>query len=368
MENRKFDLNIEEILEDWEIYHGIREIIANAIDEQVLTNTKEIEIKKIRNNLWSIRDYGRGLKYEHLTQKEDEEKLNNPLVIGKFGIGLKDALATFNRKNVNVKIITKHGDIKLIKSTKYGFEDITTLHAEILPPSDIHFIGTEFRLSNAKDSDIEKAKKLFLKFSDEKIIESTQYGDIINKKGIKSNIYVKGVKVAEEEEFEKHQAVSRASAGKKFGSGLADMSEQTVRLHTATHLLNEALRKVLRKEIVQKGSNITPERLRFDFNFDRKLNDDELRAVEEVVNEQIRKALPVERIETSLEEAKEMGTQAVFEQKYDDRVSVYSIGDFSLEICSGPHVENLRELGTFRIIKEEGISSSVRRIRAVLEV
>jgi len=201
LENRKFDLNIEEILEDWEIYHGIREIIANAIDEQVLTNTKEIEIKKIGNQVWSIRDFGRGLKYEHLTQKEDDEKLNNPLVIGKFGIGLKDALATFNRRNVNVKVKTVHGDIKLIKSTKYGFEDITTLHAEILPPSDINFIGTDFILSNVKDSDIEKARNLFLKFSDEKIIESTQYGDIINKKGSKSNIYVKGVKVAEEEDF-----------------------------------------------------------------------------------------------------------------------------------------------------------------------
>jgi len=201
LENRKFDLNIEEILEDWEIYHGIREIIANAIDEQVLTNTKEIEIKKKRNKVWSIRDYGRGLKYEHLTQKEDDEKLNNPLVIGKFGIGLKDALATFDRKNVNVKIITKHGDIKLIKSTKYGFEDITTLHAEIFPPSENNFIGTEFILSNVKDSDLEKAKNLFLRFSDEKIIESTQYGDILNKKGNNSNIYIKGVKVAEEIDF-----------------------------------------------------------------------------------------------------------------------------------------------------------------------
>jgi hypothetical protein len=201
LENRKFDLNIEEILEDWETYHGIREVIANAIDEQVLTNTQEIEIKKIKNKVWSIRDFGRGLKYEHLTQKEDDEKLNNPLVIGKFGIGLKDALATFDRRNVNVKIITKHGDIKLIKSTKYGFEDITTLHAEIHPPSDTNFIGTEFILSNINDSDIKKAKNLFLKFSDEIIIENTQYGDILNKKDRNANIYVKGVKVAEEEDF-----------------------------------------------------------------------------------------------------------------------------------------------------------------------
>ncbi|TRO48381.1 alanine--tRNA ligase [Candidatus Bathyarchaeota archaeon] len=170
-----------------------------------------------------------------------------------------------------------------------------------------------------------------------------------------------------QEEFQKHQEVSRTSAEKKFGSGLADHSVETVRLHTATHLLNEALRRVLKKEIIQKGSNITPERLRFDFNFDRKLTDEELHEIEEIVNMQIRKAIPVERIDTTLEEAKKMGSQAVFEQRYGEEVSVYSIGDFSLEICSGPHVENTGELGRFRIIKEEGISSGERRIRAVLE-
>jgi alanyl-tRNA synthetase len=169
------------------------------------------------------------------------------------------------------------------------------------------------------------------------------------------------------EEFQKHQRLSREGADKKFGSGLADKSEQTIRLHTATHLLNEALRKVLKKDIMQMGSNITPERLRFDFNFDRKLTEKELKNVEDLVNEQIMKAIPVKRIETTLEEAKKMGAQAAFEQKYKGKVSVYSIRDFSLEICTGPHVKNTSELGKFKIIKEEGIASGVRRIRAVLE-
>ncbi len=169
------------------------------------------------------------------------------------------------------------------------------------------------------------------------------------------------------EEFEKHQKVSRAGADKRFGSGLADTAEATVRLHTATHLLNEALRRVLEKDIYQMGSNITKERLRFDFNFDRKLTDEEIKNVEELVNGQIEKALPVKRIETTLDEAMEMGSQAVFEQKYGEKVSVYSIGDFSMELCSGPHVKNTGELGRFKIIKEEGISAGVRRIRAVLE-
>jgi alanyl-tRNA synthetase len=169
------------------------------------------------------------------------------------------------------------------------------------------------------------------------------------------------------EEFEKHQKVSKAGADKRFGSGLADTSEATVRLHTATHLLNEALKRVLGKDITQKGSNITQKRLRFDFNFDRKLTDQEREDVEDIVNEKITEALPVKRIETTLDEAIRMGSQAAFEQKYGGKVSVYSIGDFSTELCSGPHVENTGELGRFKIIKEEGISAGVRRIRAVLE-
>ena len=169
------------------------------------------------------------------------------------------------------------------------------------------------------------------------------------------------------DEFEKHQKVSRAGADKRFGSGLADTSEASVRLHTATHLLNEALRRVLGKDVVQKGSNITQKRLRFDFNFDRKLTDQEIKDVEEIVNGKINEALPVKRIETTLEEAIKMGSQAVFEGKYEEKVSVYSIGDFSVELCSGPHVKNTGQLGRFKIIKEEGISAGVRRIRAVLE-
>jgi DNA gyrase/topoisomerase IV subunit B len=116
MGGKKFDLNIEKILEDWEIYHAIREIIANAIDEEILTGTKKIEIFKDNKGRWHIRDFGRGLRYEHLTQKEVEEKLKNPNVIGKFGIGLKDALATFDRKGVKVFVKSRHGDITLGKS------------------------------------------------------------------------------------------------------------------------------------------------------------------------------------------------------------------------------------------------------------
>ena len=181
----------------------------------------------------------------------------------------------------------------------------------------------------------------------------------------------KGIKVSREEfekEFKKHQELSRTATIGKFKSGLADSSEKTTKLHTATHLLLAALRKVLNDDnIVQKGSNITPERLRLDFNFPRKLTPEELKKVEELVNEQIQKSLEVKREEMTVEEAKKQGALGVFDEKYGDVVSVYTIGDFSKEICAGPHVKNTSELGHFRIKKEESSSAGVRRIKAVLE-
>ena len=177
-ERRNFDLNIEKILEDWEIYHGIREVIANAIDEQKITNTKDVEIYQDDNGKWHIRDYGRGLKYENLTQNEDQEKLQNPNLIGKFGIGLKDALATFDRNNVNVLIKSRFGDITIDKSEKHGFEDILTLHAVISSPSAPELIGTDVILVNISQKDIDKAKALFLRFSGAELVESTEYGEV----------------------------------------------------------------------------------------------------------------------------------------------------------------------------------------------
>ncbi len=200
-ERRKFDLNIGEILEDWEIHHGIREVIANAIDEQKITNTKDVEIYQDDNGKWHIRDYGRGLKYENLTQNEDQEKLQNPNLIGKFGIGLKDALATFDRNNVNVLIKSRFGDITIDKSEKHGFEDISTLHALISTPSVPELIGTDVILVNISQEDIDKAKELFLRFSRAKLVESTEYGEVYKNIKEKAYIYINGVKVAEEDNF-----------------------------------------------------------------------------------------------------------------------------------------------------------------------
>ena len=171
-----------------------------------------------------------------------------------------------------------------------------------------------------------------------------------------------------EKEFKKHQELSRAGAEKRFKGGLADISEESKKLHTATHLINEAIRVVLNdRNIVQKGSNITPERLRFDFNLDRKLTPEEIKKIEDLVNQKIKEGLEVKKEEMSLEDAKKRKAQGVFEHKYGDRVSVYSIGNFSVEICGGPHVRNTREIGRFKIIKEESSAAGVRRIKAVVE-
>lgn len=198
---KEFDLNIEKILENWEVYHAIREIIANALDEQVLTGTKDIEIKQTSDGWWHIIDYGRGLNYHHLTQNENEEKLSNDKLIGRFGVGLKDALATLYRHDIEVKIKSKHGIISLKTASKVGFEDIITLHAEIVPSDNTKMIGTDFCLYGCTQEDIEKAKSLFLNFTEEQLLESTKYGDVLENSGENSSIYINGVKVAEEFNF-----------------------------------------------------------------------------------------------------------------------------------------------------------------------
>ncbi|MBU2564166.1 alanine--tRNA ligase [Patescibacteria group bacterium] len=180
----------------------------------------------------------------------------------------------------------------------------------------------------------------------------------------------KGIKIDEDEfkkELEKHQELSRTATAGKFKSGLADDSEQVTKLHTAAHLLLAALRKVLGNHVFQKGSNITFDRLRLDFSHSEKLTDEELKKVEDIVNEKIKENLEVYYEEMSLEEAKKKNAMGVFESKYGDKVKVYSVGDFSCEICGGPHIKSTGELGKFKIKKQESSSAGVRRIKGILE-
>jgi alanyl-tRNA synthetase len=171
-----------------------------------------------------------------------------------------------------------------------------------------------------------------------------------------------------DEAFAKHQELSKAGADKTFKGGLADHSEMTTALHTATHLMHKALQMVLGDHARQKGSNITPERLRFDFSHEGKMTPEQIAEVERIVNEQIGRALPVSMTMMNIQDAKALGAMALFGEKYEDTVKVYKIGDFSTEVCGGPHVENTKTLGKFKIQKEEASSAGVRRIRAVLEL
>lgn len=170
-----------------------------------------------------------------------------------------------------------------------------------------------------------------------------------------------------EEAFDKHREVSKQGSEKTFKGGLADHSDSTTRLHTATHLLHKSLQMVLGDHVRQRGSNITPERLRFDFSHPAKLSDEERVRVETLVNDAIERKLPVSMEVTTLDEARAAGAMALFEGKYNEQVKLYRVGDFSLEVCGGPHVLNTAELGRFKIVKEEACSAGVRRIRAVLE-
>jgi alanyl-tRNA synthetase len=188
----------------------------------------------------------------------------------------------------------------------------------------------------------------------------------------------KGMKVDEvgfQEEFEKHQKISRAGVEKKFGGhGLGEArvfsqedEEKIKKLHTATHLLHQALRDVLGDHVQQMGSDINPERLRFDFTHSEKMTPEQIKKVEEIVNQKIKEDLPVKVEEMSPEEAIQSGALAFFKEKYGEKVRVYSIGDYSKEICAGPHVERTGQLGVFKIKKEQSSSAGVRRIKAILE-
>lgn len=200
MEERLFDLNIEEVLDNWEVSHAIREVISNALDEQTLSDTKDIELYK-DSGAWIVRDFGRGLKIEHFTLNENKEKIAAATgVIGKFGVGLKDALATFYRRGVDITVRSRFGTYRLRQTEKHGFQDITTLHVAFdEAPVDIE--GTEFRLHGVTDEQMDEAKSLFLRFNDEEALDETRYGEILRAKPGHGRVYISGVFASDEENF-----------------------------------------------------------------------------------------------------------------------------------------------------------------------
>ncbi|CUH96230.1 hypothetical protein P22_2319 [Propionispora sp. 2/2-37] len=198
---RKFDINVKKLAASWETYHALREIIANALDEQALTQTKDIDMFEDSGGNWHIRDYGRGIRSEHFTQSENGEKLVNPNLIGKFGLGLKDALVTFCHKGIKVIISSRFGIFTFSQSPQHEFDDIVTLQMYVYPAKDTLFAGTEFIFSGLTKTDIEQAKNLFLKFSGNTVLENNSAGQVLEKNASNAIIYVNGLRVAEEENF-----------------------------------------------------------------------------------------------------------------------------------------------------------------------
>ncbi|MAF24751.1 alanine--tRNA ligase [bacterium] len=256
---------------------------------------------------------------------------------------------------------------EIIKNERNDYEELTT-HKDFIIEQ---LVREEEKFSKTLDRGLKEFKKLSAK---SKIMGQDAF-DLFATFGFPFEMTAElaaeqGTKIDEEDfkkSFVKHQELSRAGAEQKFAGGLADHSEETTKLHTANHLLLAALKKILGPEINQKGSNITKERLRFDFSWPEKITPEQIKEVEGIVNEQIQKDIPVSFKEMSIEEAKKMNATGVFEHKYGDQVKVYSMGDFSIEICGGPHVEHTGQLGKFKIKKEQASSAGVRRIKAVLE-
>lgn len=234
---------------------------------------------------------------------------------------------------------------------------------------DIPIESEMFRQEEIKFKEALDAGEKRLKAGEDPFVLYTSYGfplDLIKELGVEVD------ESDFQKKFQKHQELSRAGMEQKFKGGLAGHSEMEVKYHTATHLLHQALHDVLGDEVMQKGSNITLERLRFDFSFPRKMTDEEKKRVEEIVNEKIDAGLPVKKVVMPKALAEKTGARHFFGEKYPEEVSVYYIGDdinnaYSKEFCGGPHVENIGTLGKFKIQKEEAISAGIRRIKAILE-
>ncbi len=273
-----------------------------------------------------------------------------------MGLGMPDG---FTGEMAKV-VIAKYADVypELTRNEKFVLEQLAleeTRFAKTLKQGNKEFEKLAQRVKGTV-IDGESAFHLYDTFGFP--VEMTQ--ELAKEKGLTIDME------AFQECFKKHQATSQAGAEQRFKGGLADHSDETARLHTATHLMHAALRKVLGPEVAQKGSNITAERLRFDFSFGRKMTKEEIVEVEKLVNEAIAAAAPITCQEMTVPEAKEEGAIGLFESKYGELVKVYTMGDFSKEICGGPHAENTADLKSFKIQKEESSSAGVRRIKAVI--
>ncbi|MCD8054665.1 MAG: ATP-binding protein [Lachnospiraceae bacterium] len=196
---KKFDLNISKAPTGWNVTQAVKEILANALEEQAATRTQEIEITCDEKGAWHIRDYGRGLNYKHLAQSENEEKSSSYDYRGYTpGLGLKEAIGVFDRFGVEMSIDSKWSHITFLRTNKYGFDGVSTILALVDKPLDEHFVGTEFILRGVSERDITSAKNMFLHYQDIEPLEVTRYGEVYPKTGNYGEIYVNGIKIGQE--------------------------------------------------------------------------------------------------------------------------------------------------------------------------
>lgn len=334
------------------------------ISEGILPGKEEREYVLRRLLRWCIR-YARLLKFKDNWYLEPIKETINIY---------KDIYPELKKQEEKIITVFQNEEEKFKKTLEAGIRELHKIF-EWYGNSSLkakEFGGGKIEFDVFKNNNKELGKKLFFiyqtyGFPIELSFDEWKY--YFNK--ILSDLDKKEILESFNKEKEKHREISRRGLEKRFKGGLADTSYETAKLHTATHLLLAALRKVLGEHIIQKGSNITPERLRFDFSHPEKLTDDQIKRVEELVNQKIKEGLTVHCEEMSLREAKEKGALGVFEERYKDKVKVYTIGKgdeiFSKEICGGPHVKNTLELGKFKVIKEESAGVGIRRIKAILE-
>ena len=314
----------------------LRRLIRRAIRYGKQLEIKEIFTFKIAETVIEI------YKNVYSELYENKEFIVNQLVKEeeKFSITLEKGEKKLNKMFDKVELFDKSGEKDKISTRDFG---------------DYRGLGKEFFILFSEDG---YPFELSLEILDDK-----RHGAGLNKL---SGTEKSKIKKEFQDEFKKHQELSRTASIGKFKGGLADASAETTKGHTATHLLLAALRKILGDHVYQRGSNITPERIRLDFSHKEKLTSEQISLAENLVNDVIRKNIQVVMEEMTPQEAKKSGAVGVFEHKYQNKVKVYTIGDFSKEICGGPHVKNTNELGKFKILKEESSSSGVRRIKAIL--